>query len=185
MTLVYSAIALITVFIVLVFAAKRRGGRRRPLQPIKFSVSVPLSTLADVTVITGPTVTLQQDFHVISTHMTIALKGLTAGEGPLDVGLAAGLYSVTEIAEAIDASPTSQFGPEMERSQRKVRHYGTFPGNETEEVLNDGEKIARRMFLRGPGGTDLADCWVRNNSGATLTTGAVVEFTGVHWGRWK
>ncbi len=176
------AIAAIAVIIGMAFMAKHRG---RALVPIKFSVAVPLSTLTDGTVVTGPTVSLQQDFHVISTHMVISIQGLTEGEGPIDVGLAAGLYTVAEIAEAVDASPTSQYGPEQERAQRKVRQYGTFAGNDTEEVLNDGVKVRRKMFLRGAGGTDLADCWARNNSGSTLTTGAIVDFTGVHWGRWK
>ncbi len=166
-------------------ARKPTRKRRSPLVPVKFSVAVPLSTLADVTVITGPTVTMAQDFDIISTEMTVSLSGLTAGEGPLDVGIASGVYSVAEIAEALDASPTQQYGPEMERSRRSVRTYGTFAGNETEEVLNDGRPIKRKMFIRGIDGSDAADCWVRNNSGATLTTGAIVDFTGVHWGRWK
>ncbi len=160
--------------------------KRRPLVPIKFTVSVALSTLADGAVITVPTVVPVQDFDIITTHMTISVHDLTVGEGPIDVGLSAGIYTTAEIAEAIDAKPLSQYGTEMERSRRQVRLYGTFAaGVAANDVLNDGEPIKKKMFLRASAGSVLADCWVRNNTGATLTTGAEVHFTGVHWGRWK
>ncbi len=159
--------------------------RRRSLVPIKFSVAVALATLADQAVVTVPTITPVQDFDVISTHMTISIHGLTVGEGPIDVGLAAGIYTTAEIGEAVDATPLSQYGTEMERSRRQVRLYGSFAATLAVDVLNDGMVIKRKMFLRASAGSVLADCWARNNSGSTLTTGAEVHFTGVHWGRWK
>ncbi len=166
-------------------ARKRHGRRRSALVPIKFTISVPLSTLANVTAIFAPTPTLVQDFDIISTDLVCSISGLTVGEGPVDVGLAAGIYTAAEVGEALDASPTSQYGTEMERSKRQVRAYGSFSGEVAEETLNDGEAIRRKMFLRGISGQPLANGFARNRSGAALTTGATLRLQGTHWGRWK
>ncbi len=165
--------------------AKKPSRRRQPLQPIKFTISVALSTLGNVTAILAPTSTLVQDFDVISTDLVCSISGLTPGEGPIDVGLAHGLYTAAEVGEALDATPTSQYGTEMERSKRQVRNYGSFSGEVAEETLNDGEAIRRKMFLRASGGTLIANAYARNRSGATLTTGATLRIQGTHWGRWK
>ncbi len=159
--------------------------RRKPLQPVKFETAIALSTLANDTVITAAALTLAQDFDIISTDMTITIDGLTEGEGPIDVGLADSVYSVAEIREWINAEPTREYGVAMEQSKRRCRVYGTFSGDDSGETLNDGLKIRRKMFIRGISGNPIADVWANNNSGATLTTGAVVSFQGTHWGRWK
>ncbi len=166
---------------------KRRKGRGS-LVPIKFTVAVTLGTLSTNVAVSQPTIdALEQDFDIVSTDLTASLRNATAGEGPIDFGLAEQGYNVTEIVEALDASPLSQYGTAMERSRRKVRHYATFSGNDTEEEVNDGEPIRKKMFLRAFGGSTFpaGRVWVRNQSGATLTTGASVLFQGTHWGRWK
>ncbi len=159
--------------------------RRSPLVPAKFTVSVQLSTLANVTSISAATLALLQEFDVISTDLICSISGLTPGEGPIDVGLAHGLYTNIEVAEALDATPLSQYGSEFERSNRKVRLYGSFSGEVAEETLNDGEPIRKKMFLHGIPNVLLANIFARNRSGAALTTGAVVRIQGTHWGRWK
>ncbi len=165
--------------------ARKSTRRRQSLQPVKFETAIALSTLANDTVITAGAVTLNQDFDVISTDMTISIAGLTVGEGPIDVGLADSVYTVAEIREWIDASPTQQYGAEAEQSKRRCRLFGTFSGASASETLNDGKPIRKKMFIRGISGDGLADFWANNNSGATLTTGAVVSIQGTHWGRWK
>ncbi len=155
---------------------------------MRFQVSLALGTLGDNTAITVATVdSLEQDFDVISTEMTIAIRDVTANQGPIEVGLAEQGYSVAEIVEAVDASPLSQYGTAWEQSQRKVRHYGTFPIAANDEVLNDGRPIKRKMFLKGFAHSTfaVARVYAINRQGAALTTGAIVEFTGTHWGRWK
>ncbi len=170
-------------------ARKRHGrGRRAALVPLKFTISVNLSTLAANAAILADTVAgLLQDFDVVSTDLTAVLRNHTAGEGPIDFGLNAQQYDAAEVVEALDASPLSQYGTAQERSNRRVRHYGTFSGSQTEEEVNDGEPIRRKMFLRAVGGTStpVAQVWIRNLSGATLTTGSSVSVQGTHWGRWK
>ncbi len=168
----------------------RKGAtrRRKSLVPIKFTTQLALGTLADETVVSVATVdSLEQDFDIVSTDLTCATRNHTANEGPIDFGLQEQGYSVTEVAEALDASPLSQYGPANERSNRKVRLYGTFSGDATEEAINDGEPIRKKMFLKAFGHSTFAAArvWVRNRSGAALTTGTVVEIQGTHWGRWK
>ncbi len=184
-TYMLASIAITTVIlamIVMIIMARKRG---RALVPVKFESAIALSTLANDTVITAQALTLAQDFDVISTDMTITIAGLTAGEGPIDVGLADSVYSVAEIREWINAEPTREYGVAAEQAKRRCRLFGTFSGNETEETLNDGLPIRKRMFIRGIAGQPIADIWANNNTGATLTTGAVVSFQGTHWGRWK
>jgi len=97
--------------------------------PIKFQTQISLGALANDVAIKAPTVgSLEQDFDIISTHCTFAMRAHTAAEGPIDVGIAEQGYSVTEIVEAIDASPLSQYGTANERSNRRVRLMGTFSG---------------------------------------------------------
>ncbi len=183
-----AVIVAITGYIVLVSAAKRRSTRRMPLQPLRFTTTLSLGTLASNTVITTPTVdSLEQDFHIVSTDLSVTLRNITAGEGPIEFGLSEQGYSVTEVNECLDASPLSQYGPEQERSRRRVRLYGAFSASEgADETINDGRPIRRKMFLRAFAHSTFAAArvWVRNSSGATLTTGASVQITGVHWGRW-
>ncbi len=177
----------ITVVILAMAVMAIMAGRKksRALVPVKFEAAIALGTLANDTVITSQALTLAQDFDVISTDMTIALAGLTSGEGPIDVGLADSVYSVAEIREWINAEPTREYGVAAEQAKRRCRLFGTFSGNETEETLNDGLPIRKRMFIRGIAGQPIADLWANNNTGATLTTGAVISIQGTHWGRWK
>ncbi len=162
----------------------RRG--RGSLVPVKFQVQLALGAIAqDAGVIISTTAVLQQGFDIITTHLNLTLRGNTAGEGPIDVGIAAGqAYTIAEIIEALDASPLRASGVEMERSQRKVRLYGAFDGLATDEKMNDGLTIKRKMFMRGLIGQTPSQLWAVNR-GPARTTGAIIECSGVHWGRWK
>ena len=156
--------------------------------PIRFNTQVSLGTLANDVAVEVTTVdSLEQDFDIVSTDLLCTMRGITAGEGPLDFGLAQQGYTVAEIVECLDASPLSQYGPEMERSRRKVRLYGRFIGNSDEDDVNDGLPIRKRMFLKAFGHSTFgaASVWIVNRSASALTTGAVMEIQGTHWGRWK
>ncbi len=166
-------------------AARRRRGRRA-LVPVKFTTELGLGTLAIDTVITVASGALEHDFDVISCDLTVTMRGHTSGEGPIEFGSAMQDYTAGEIQEALDATPLGPYGPEMERSRRKVRHYATFDGGGVTGEVNDGEPIRRRMFLRVPAGKSAIDIWARQTGvSAGLTTGTVLEIKGVLWGRWK
>ncbi len=166
--------------------ARKPRRRRQPLVPLKFQVQLALSTLGNDTALeVGCIPALQQDFDVISTDLIAALREQTAGEGPIEFGLAASDYTVAEIVEALDATPLRQVSVEMERSKRRVRSYGQFAGLVTEETMNDGNPVRRKMFLRVAAGMTTANVFVVNRSGSTLTTGTILEISGTHWGRWK
>ncbi len=162
--------------------------RSRALQPVKFTAELALGTLADGLLVSVATVdSLEQDFDIVSTDLTVSMRDHTAGEGPIDFGLTEQGYSNTEVGEALDASPLSQYGTAWERSKRKVRQYATFAGDGTEETVNDGKAVRKRMFLKAFAHSTFAAArvWARNRSGAALTTGTVLDIQGTHWGRWK
>ncbi len=165
---------------------KRTSRRRMPLQPIKFNVELALGTLGGNAAVATPTVdSLEQDFHIVSTDLLCSIRGHTAGEGPIDFGLQAQGYTVAEVVECLDASPLSQYGPEQERSKRRVRVYGRFDGGTVVEEVNDGKPIRKKMFLRAFGHSTFAAARVfAVNRGSALTTGTVLEIQGTHWGRW-
>ncbi len=154
---------------------------------IPFSASLGLVTLAnDIVVDVGAFGNqLGEDLYVVSIDATWTIHGLTATQGPIDVGFAHGDLSVTEVAEALDAEQTD---PDdiiaRERARRPVRRAGKFPGLSTNEALADGEKIRTRMRMSIGDGHDI-NIWARNKSDAPMTTGAVVDIDGVIYGRWQ
>ncbi len=181
-----TAIAVITGFALLALLAKRRGRRRgRPVY-LPFDESIALGTLADNTVTTAALQTLQQDFDVYGIRATVTFTGVTVGEGPLEVGWCQAELTGTQILAQRDAAPTSQWDVlAQEQARRKVRVFGTSSGLAAGESLNEGKMIWKKMFLRKPSGQALADLWVLNRTGAALTTGASVHFSGSVVGAWK
>ncbi len=171
---------------ILLVGLMARQSRRGALVPLKFNTQLALGALAnDVAVEVTAIAALEQDFDIVSTHLLMGLRENTINEGPIEVGFAASDYTVAEIVEALDASPLRNAGVEMERSRRKVRSYGQFRGGTEDEEINDGLTVKRKMFLRISSGQVTGSVFAVNRSGSTLTTGAIVEVAGVHWGRWK
>ena len=144
-----------------------------------------LSTLADNIALDGALLDLNDDLVVISADLSWAIRGGTAGEGPIEVGLSSSAYSVTQITEAIDASPSNRADEvALERTRRRVRSVGQFPVTAGEEVLFDGAfKRARKLYWKFASDVDL-NIWAVNRSGATLTTGMIVHVTGRVYARW-
>ncbi len=165
-----------------VLMAKRRGA----LVPLKFQVQLALLTLGnDVALEIGAIPAIQQDFDIVTTHLLVGRREGTDGEGPIEFGFAASDYTVAEIVEALDATPLRNAGTEMEKSRRKVRSYGQFSGSGTQESVNDGLFVKRKMFLRIAAGMTTGNVFFVNRSGSALTTGTIMEVSGIHWGRWK
>ncbi len=154
---------------------------------IPFSESLALSTLADNTVVKGSLLagSLGEDLFCLSTDMQISMRDATPGQGPIFVGIAHGDLSASEILEAIDASlldPDDIIAKEQAR--RPVRKLGYFSVGAESERLNQGvTKRTKMRFSIGDGHTVAS--WAVNRSGATLTTGNVLRFTGTLYGRWQ
>ncbi len=156
---------------------KRRGNFRA----IKFNTQVALATLADeiiVKVNLFPNNSTMQTY-CISVDSNIAVRDNTAGEGPIEVGYAHGDYDVTEIKEATEAGASFDPGNKVsqEHNRRLVRMAGQLPMQAVDEVLNDGRPKRTKLGFMVSQGFNLA-FYVKNKSGAALTTGAIVECYG-------
>ncbi len=161
--------------------SKRARKRDKNFVAISFEGQLALGTLSNAIVISGGIfgAVFGEDIFVVSADLLFTLRDLTGGEGPIKVGLAHSDLSVTEINEAITVELTD---PDdiitKERLSRPVRTVGIFTsdtaasGGQTNR-LEDGTKIRQKlMFSIGDGFT--LDMWAKNQSGATLTTGAIV-----------
>ncbi len=126
-----------------------------------------------------------EDIFVISVDSTWNIRTLTAGEVPIVVGFAHSDLTVTEIAEALQAELTD---PDdiiaKERSRRPVRTVGSFGENAVDMSLNDGKMLRQKIKFSVGDGHSL-DLFAFNRSGGSLTTGALIELTGVLYGRWQ
>ncbi len=142
--------------------------------------------MADGVVLTGQLLNavFAEDLYIISIDCMWTINGLTAGEGPIEVGFAHDDYTVSEVKEFLEASlvdPDNKIS--QEQSRRKVRRSGTFNGLSTNESLNDGKPIRTKMkFIIGDG--HAINHWAKNRSGGALTSGAVVRMSGTIYGRW-
>lgn len=102
---------------------------------------------------------------------TVALRDLTPGQGPIQVGLAHSDYTAAEIEEWIEAS--GAWGTDdkisQEQSRRKVRLIGVFNGENDSESLQDGRpiKITCKWYIEE--GQSL-QVWAYNQSGAAFSS---------------
>ncbi len=163
---------------------RRRGGRRADFQALRVEQEIGVGALINGNVLTSTMTALgETEYQVVSMDLVWSKRDGTAGEGPFQVGVANGDLNATEIAEALDANPTSPADIVLrERAKRPVRHVGSFAGL-GEENLNDGKPIRTRLWTKLANGIEM-EFWVRNRSGATLTTGMVVNVSGVIYGYW-
>ena len=162
----------------------RSTRRSRPWVVWNVRQSISLSTLANNTALEGTLLDNADDMYVHSALGTWSYSGFTAGEGPVDIGFLDNAYSVTEIVEAIDASPVDRSDKiASERNRRDVRNAGSIPGQDTSGSLRDGVPIHTKLRLRVSATSSLG-IYVVNRSGSPRTTGAVVAFTGRLFGYW-
>ncbi len=169
-------------------ARKKGGARRRQsnFAAIPVNQSLALSTLANGVVIKQTMVTLTHPARMISADLSWFINDLASGEDPIMVGVAAGDYTVAEIAEAINAAPTSPSDRiEKEQAQRFVRKVG-FIGDGalgTPSRLNNGKPIRTKMrWLVGDDQEPVI--WAMNRTGAILSTGAILVVMGTLYLKW-
>ncbi len=146
-----------------------------------------LSTLANDTVVfeTSP-VTLAQDCSFNTYDVYVSWEGATAGEGPIEIGIAGADLTVTEVEEALEAQPTSQFDfPAIEHQTRPVRSIVVLPFDSEDGISNDGKPIRRKMRMQVPAGKTIPRIWALNRSGGTLTTGSVIAISAKYYGSWQ
>ncbi len=132
-----------------------------------------------------------EDIFVVSTDLSATLTGLTADQGiPSEVILSHGDYTVGEVAEALDVALT---GPgskiEEERSRRLIRKVGvlnqpTPDGTELAMIGKYGSRIIRTKVKFTIQNDKALRIGLKNRSGATLTTGSLLRFSGYIYGRW-
>jgi len=169
--------------------AKSKPRRRRwtaDMQSVPFTEATALGALASVTVIAGGTLPASDnEYRVLSVSNLWSMRGQTAAEGPIIVGYAHGDYTVAEIKEAIEAETMMTRADKIaaERGNRLVRRVGVFPGMTPEEVLNDGRPIRTRLNWVIPDGETLA-AWAYNQSGASLSGGAILVQNGKATIKW-
>ncbi len=168
--------------------APRRRRRYKDFISIPFAQSFAITNIGDGVVITGNVLASNfgEDIFIVPMDWTASLRAHTANENPITFGVAHSDLSVGEISEALEAEVTS---PDdiiaKERARRPVRRFGTFSkGTVTEETVNDGITKRNKVMMSIGNGFNLA-WWVRNQSGAILTTGSFMEYQGTLFGRWQ
>ncbi len=168
---------------------RRKSKNRSGFVAIPFSGSLALSTLGNGAALSANLLgaVFGEDIFIISVDIMFSMDTLTSGEVPIIVGLSHSDLSDTEIVEALVAELTD---PDdiiaKERARRPVRKVGAFvvENSAGDIALNDGKPIRQKVKFSVGDGHNL-DMFAFNNSGATLTTGAIVSFDGTIYGRWQ
>ncbi len=162
--------------------AKKGRGRGR-FAVVRVEGDQTLAALANVTVAKAAIhdVSATRGVWSISCDLTLSMKGITPGEGPLFVGVCHSDYSVTEVKECLEAD-SLDFGNKIEREQAKrlVRDAGVFMNITEDNTLNQGMPIRIKTGFFIEDGKSL-DLWVFNKSGVALTTGSSVVALGKHY----
>ncbi len=168
--------------------AKRKSRRRKydtTFVAIPFQVQLSLGTLADNTVLGANLVAnLVQDIYIMSVKGSFSMKAHTSAEGPIAIGLANSDYTPAEVLEYLDVSLT---GPNEkianEQAAREIRKVGIFNGLSSDESLFDGRERKIKIMKRVSVGNTW-NIYACNRSGAALTTGSIIVFTGTIFGKW-
>ncbi len=166
--------------------AKKPRWTGRNFAVIRDETGITLGTLADKIVVFATATALAQDIVTHSGDLSATLAGATGGEGPIMFGVCDPNLTVTEVKEALEASPVSQHDyPAVEQAKRPVRIIGTFQVASTQEDFNDGKPRRFKLRLRIPAGMSIPKFWAYNKSGAALTTGATITISAKHYGSWQ
>ncbi len=136
------------------------------------------------TFVKGSALPIEEDFRIIKVEFSFFTTGVTAGEGPLLIALAADNLSIAQIAENLLSGPNNRNDYEaLEEVSRPVWVFGTVLP-QTASLIPDsglwGEKTIRWTFSNPEG-------WVWglfNDSGAALTTGGLTIVRSKIFGVW-
>ncbi len=175
----------------LVLMARKPRRRRRwtaNMQNVNLFHVQALGTVQSSTLVTTAMLAAgDNEYRLLSLNGYWSIRGATAGEGPIICGVAHSDYSIAEIEEFLENETQLTRGDVIatrEIGKRLVRRIGQFSVIGTDEVLNDGLPV--KVRLNWPMSEDSVPAiWAYNFSGAQLTTGAVVSFTGKMTIAWK
>ncbi len=160
---------------------KKSYHRNYRLRRVRVSPEQALGTLATDTAITNDMAPAADGaYRCISVNGVWSIAGLTAGEGPITIGLVHGDYSLAELKECLEQAGSISVGNlvAQEVANRKVRVVGTILSQEP--ILNEGKPMKTRLNWLIPIGKTVK-FFAFNESTATLTTGASLHFTGDLW----
>lgn len=153
---------------------------------IQISETIDLGTLSAGGIVTEALTadTASQGFRCTSAVITWAVNGLTAGQGPIAVGVAQSDYSGTEIGEFMNLATgftrTNLISQEIQ--DRRIRTAGAVQGG-AEAGINDGKPVKTKLnWLVQEGQT--INMFAHNGDDGALTTGGKVSFTGHLNGFW-
>ncbi len=171
----------------------RKQSRSKNFVAIPFDGNLTLSTLGSGVVLSDNLLSgnLTEDLFGISVDIMAEVVGLAAGEGdPSIIGVSHGDYTDTEIQEALDVV---MLGPgnkiEQERARRLVRKVGFLTADGVSQAAmtligSGGSRLIRtRLRFVVQSGKNL-DIFIQNISGANLTTGASLRYSGTLYGKW-
>ncbi len=151
---------------------------RHPLDQVPFGAAFTLLTLAADTGIISTITAAIQNFKATSMRASWGLAGLSAGDGPLLIGIADGELSLAEIEEYLEAAVTNaRESPQAENALRPVQVLDTIGFRK--ESLWVVERILLPTFRENVGFTLFV-----YNTGVNMTTGAAIEIRGRLFGRW-
>ncbi len=166
--------------------ARKKSSRRRgtPLVVLRVNSDFPMGTALAQAVVTSAITNIGGTrFRMVAADLYWAMHDHTANEGPVEVGLSNGDLTVTEIAEALDASPISPADIiALERARRPVRRSGMF-SEQAGDVLNEGKPIRTKFRTTADVGIEI-NAWARNLDDVSMTTGTIITVTGKIYGHW-
>ncbi len=169
-----------------IFKAERSGSldmakhkSRRGFLPVRVAAVVSLGALATTGISENVLLTnSDQELYLVSGDLIVSMRDHTPDQGPITVGVAHGDYSATEIDEWFESNAAvTKDMIAREKSRRKCRAIGAFPGTEATEVLNDGKPIRVKLGFAISEGSNL-NLWGRNDDDGTLTSGTDIVITG-------
>ncbi len=158
-------------------ARNKKASRYSGYRKLSFTVNVLGGTLAaDDLTLTVLTEVFTEERRILSVDASWGMEDLTAGDGPISVGVAHSDYTDAEIEECLEAAGAWDEGNKVaqEQAKRLVRDVGLLTEEET--ALNEGQSIKTRLNWRMATGDTLA-FWLRNR-GANLQTGMAITVQG-------
>ncbi len=153
---------------------RMRGYRKLPVDAEALGGTV----AADDVTATLFTPVMTEERRITSAELTWTWEGVTAGNGPIVVGLAHSDYSAAEIEECLEAAGAWDEGDKVaqEQANRLVRVVGTFGDGTVAQELNDGKPVKTKLnWLIATGDTLQIFIW---NRGDVLDTGSEVAASG-------